>query len=287
MTPLTWKLRQARIEALRDDLPHARELLDFYARVLALQKRLYREAGRLHWPAEIHAAEGESGLRLRLEYLTGAGRDRAFEIFVKRVAAMATDVLVSVADALRAADPQVRVDLLDTYLSHASFAATAAALDCPTPPLEFFPRAFLQPVAEALLEKHGRDLEAADAESGEDSACPQCGWPPLVGVLRDESEVKGRRFLVCSLCSSEWAYPRSRCPSCGETRTEQIQLHVTDLWPHVRIEECSTCRTYLKSIDMRVDGRAVPVVDELASVELDLWAADEGMTKAHRNLLGL
>ena len=287
MTPSTWKLRQARIAALRDDLPHAEELLDFYTRVLALQEPLCREAGRVQWPAELHAAAGGSGPRLRLEYLTGAVRDRAFEIFLKRVSAVATDVLVSVADRLRAADPQMRIDLLQTYLCRGSLDATAAALDCRTPPLEFFPRAFLQPVAEALLEKYGRDLEAADIESGGDDTCPQCGWPPVVGVLRDEPEVKGRRFLVCSLCSSEWAYPRARCPSCGETRTDQIQLHVTDLWPHVRIEECSSCHTYLKSIDLREDGRAVPVVDELASVELDLWAADEGMLKPHRNLLGL
>ena len=287
MTPSTWKLRQARIEALRVDLPHAEELLDFYARVLALQEPLCREAGRVRWPAELRAAEGEDGPRLRLECLTGAVRDRAFATFVKRVAAVATDVLVSVAEKLQAAEPKVRVGLLETYLSRRSLDETAAGLDCRALPLEFFPRAFMQPVTEALLEKYGRDLEAADAEGGGDTACPQCGWPPLMGVLRDEPAIKGRRFLVCSLCSSEWAYPRSCCPSCGETRSDRIQLHATDLWPHIRIEECSTCHTYLKAIDLREDGRAVPVVDELASVELDLWAADEGLTKSHRNLLGL
>ena len=47
------------------------------------------------------------------------------------------------------------------------------------------------------------------------------------------------------------------------------------------------CRTYLKAIDLRTNGLAVPVVDELASVELDLWASEQGMAKLQQNVLGL
>ena len=99
--------------------------------------------------------------------------------------------------------------------------------------------------------------------------------------------MKGRRLLLCSLCSSEWVFPRSTCPSCGEARADRLQYHVTDFWPHIRIEECGSCHTYIKAIDLREDGRAVPVVDELASVELDLWVSDKGFEKLQRNLLGL
>ena len=48
-----------------------------------------------------------------------------------------------------------------------------------------------------------------------------------------------------------------------------------------------SCRSYLKAVDMRTDGLAVPVVDEIASVELDLWASQQGLEKIQRNLLGL
>ncbi len=34
-------------------------------------------------------------------------------------------------------------------------------------------------------------------------------------------------------------------------------------------------------------GLAVPVVDELASIDLDLWAVEQGLSKLHTNLLGM
>ena len=106
-------------------------------------------------------------------------------------------------------------------------------------------------------------------------------------MLRDGTEVRGERLLLCALCSTEWVFTRATCPHCRSTETEKLVYHVTEVWPQVRVEECQTCRTYLKTIDLRVDGLAVPMVDEIASVELDLWAEEAGLKKLQRNLLGL
>jgi formate dehydrogenase maturation protein FdhE len=38
---------------------------------------------------------------------------------------------------------------------------------------------------------------------------------------------------------------------------------------------------------MTKDGLAVPIVDELAAVSLDLWAADNGYQKLTPNLAGV
>jgi len=53
------------------------------------------------------------------------------------------------------------------------------------------------------------------------------------------------------------------------------------------VEACDHCRVYLKAIDLTRNGLAVPEVDELASVALDIWAAEKGYTKLQGNLLGL
>ena len=37
---------------------------------------------------------------------------------------------------------------------------------------------------------------------------------------------------------------------------------------------------------MTVDGRAVPLVDEVAAVALDLWATEHGYKKIEPNLMG-
>jgi formate dehydrogenase maturation protein FdhE len=55
----------------------------------------------------------------------------------------------------------------------------------------------------------------------------------------------------------------------------------------VRIEECRAYQIYIKAVDLREVRRAAAVVDEFASVELDLWAGEQGLTKLQRNLLGL
>jgi formate dehydrogenase maturation protein FdhE len=40
-------------------------------------------------------------------------------------------------------------------------------------------------------------------------------------------------------------------------------------------------------VDLRSRGDAVPLVDDLASVELDLWASERGLTRVATNLFGL
>ena len=77
------------------------------------------------------------------------------------------------------------------------------------------------------------------------------------------------------------------CPSCGETRAEQLIYYVSDSMSHVRVEECRTCRAYLKSVDLREHGTVAPLVDDLASVELDLWSDDRDLWKIQRNVLSL
>ncbi len=272
---------------MRVEHPHAAELLAFYGDVLALQEPLYARALGSRWLRAVAADDGRPPL-LRLSRLPERPRDRAFVRFVRAVPASATDLLRAVAGRL-SAEPAAMSVLLGGVLGATPVAAVAESLDCEASALEFFPRAFLQPIAEALA-------AGAPRGAGEDgnpvardarAACPYCGAAPIAAVLRDLPETRGRRTLLCSLCLTEWGFPRTRCPACGEERPDRRPHHVSESWPHIRLEECSSCRTYLKAIDLRESGLAVPVVDELASVELDLWAAGQGLSKLRKNLLGL
>lgn len=53
------------------------------------------------------------------------------------------------------------------------------------------------------------------------------------------------------------------------------------------MECCDSCKTYIKTVDLTNSGRADPVVDEIASAPLDLWAREHGYAKVHPNVLGL
>jgi formate dehydrogenase maturation protein FdhE len=56
---------------------------------------------------------------------------------------------------------------------------------------------------------------------------------------------------------------------------------------HVRIEACDKCRIYLKCIDLPKNGLAEPVVDEIASVPLSIWAEEHGYVKLAPNVMGM
>lgn len=276
-----WTQRRRRAERLCSDHPHASELLGFYAQLVGVQQPIFTKAAKSRWRDAV--ASAAPGPRIRLDRLPARARERAFGSFIKSLPASATDVLQAIAGRLMG-EATAAHRLLETFLAGRAIDEIAVELDCAAPPLEFFPRAFVQPIAEALVTE-GRDA-GGDGEDGR-TACPHCGAPPLATVYCDEPEIKGRRTLLCSLCASEWIFPRSCCPNCGEQQPDRLNYHVSEFWSYVRVEECGSCRTYLKGIDLRENGLAVPVVDELASVELDLWAAEQGMVKLQKNVLGL
>jgi FdhE protein len=141
---------------------------------------------------------------------------------------------------------------------------------------KFFYRVLLQPVAERLR-KPG---------DGTGSRCPSCGGKPVVGVMRGEGD-GAKRALICHLCGSEWAYRRVICANCGEEDKSKLPVYLADGIEHIRVEACDTCRTYLKSVDLTKDGFAVPEVDEIATVSLNLWAEENGYQKIETNILGM
>jgi len=148
--------------------------------------------------------------------------------------------------------------------------------------------------AESLIARVLRQAEAIEAAARSQinragitrNTCPFCGERPVAAVLRPEGE-GGKRYLLCSLCLTEWEFRRMLCPNCGEENHERLPVYTTKEFQHIRVEACDSCRHYLKAIDLTVDGRAVPEVDEIAAIALDLWAAANGYNKISPNLLDL
>jgi FdhE protein len=143
----------------------------------------------------------------------------------------------------------------------------------------FYERVLLQ----AQTEERAR---TATITPGVQPLCPFCGEKPVAAVLRPEGD-GGKRFLLCSLCFTEWEFRRLLCPQCGEEDKDKLPIYTAEEFPHVRVEACDTCKTYVKAVDLTKNGLAVPEVDELASIALDLWAGEHGYTKLQTNLFGL
>jgi FdhE protein len=148
------------------------------------------------------------------------------------------------------------------------------------PAARFYARVLLQPYAEYLASRG--DIQA----NGAGPTCPFCNARPVAGVLRGEGE-GAKRWLLCSLCATEWEYRRVLCPGCGEENKDKLPIYRAAEFPAARVDACDTCQTYLKSIDLTKDGHAIPVVDEIATVALNIWAEEHDYVKLETNLLGL
>jgi len=145
----------------------------------------------------------------------------------------------------------------------------------------FIALGFLQPYAEWLAQ-----FRQAVPGSPRHATCPVCSSEPACAVLREQDH-GARRDLICSVCMNEWTFERRVCPGCGEDRFKILPVFTPEETPHVRIDACDTCKHYIKTVDMTKDGLAVPVVDELAAVSLDLWAREQGYIKLRTNLVAL
>lgn len=93
--------------------------------------------------------------------------------------------------------------------------------------------------------------------------------------------------MICSFCLAEWEFRRIVCPGCAEENDKKLAVYTAAEFDYIRVECCDSCKTYIKTIDLTKNGRAEPLVDELASAPLDLWAREHGYAKLHANLLGL
>jgi formate dehydrogenase maturation protein FdhE len=148
---------------------------------------------------------------------------------------------------------------------------------------DYLSRSMLRPYVEAL-----RAVNRAPARIHRHGKCPFCGGTPWISSRREGGELEGaRRMLGCALCGTEWMFQRILCPSCFEEDPARLPSFSSDRHANVRIEACETCRRYLKSVDLSLDARPIPEVDDLLSISLDLWAAEQGYTRLEPGLAGI
>ncbi len=280
MNHTQWDRRIGRANELTSAFPSAAEGLRFYARVATFQKGLYGELQK----ALADAPEISSARPLRDELDLFLLLPR-FGGFLSTIQQIAPTPLAQTAARLELEGPAAWQRAIEDFWHRDELAAPVdeAEQDAQNAGPTDWSLAwiFLQPYAEYLADH--RETAVVD---GTPSTCPLCGGKPVVGVMRSEGD-GAKKSLICMLCAHEWAFRRIYCPACGEEREPQMGYYAAPEISHVRVDVCDTCHTYLKSIDLTKTGLAIPVVDELATIPLDLWAREHGYEKLQINLLGI
>ena len=263
-----WQRRIDRAEEMASRYASAAEILRFYAAVARFQAELYREIEGSAWVGK--AASGSNPFALSLDREV-VGSLRQFLPVVGRSGPLK---LQDAARELGARDEQSHLNLLSTFWEDDGNAAPSETND-------FFARAYLQPYAVGIRARAKMRWNGPTA-----FVCPFCKRKPGLGVLRPLGE-GGQRSLICSFCLGEWEFRRIVCPACGEEDPLKLPVYAAEELQHVRVEACDSCKSYIKTVDLTKSALGEPVVDEMASVALDLWAQSRGYAKLQVNLLQL
>lgn len=143
-----------------------------------------------------------------------------------------------------------------------------------------------------LLELAAARLEPVGREEWTGRACPICGDVPQCSAIVEESGafMQGApRYLVCGRCSSWWAFPRATCSICEEDDSTKLGSFFAEDRPWARVDVCDSCMGYIKTFDLREKQArdVLPLVDDVATVALDVWAHEKGLSRAGLSLAGV
>jgi FdhE protein len=266
----TWDARIARARELASSRPAARDLLTFYAALAQYQRALAarpRDAGTFDVERVIEA------IPAFLAWIRQNGPPD-LAAAVEELDRHQLDTLVASAFRRKAAA------VVDLPPKGGSYQNEGGSHDSENPATLFVIESLLQTFAE-----HLRNDETPPPDSFP-MRCPSCAALPVAAVLREEGH-GAKRFLLCAICLQEWECLRIVCPACGERDFDTLPIYTAEQFAHVRIDACDRCQHYIKTIDLTKDGLAVPCVDDIASVSLDLWARERGYTRIKKNVLGI
>lgn len=263
----SWQKRIERAESLAQQYAFATEILSFYSAVARFQSGLYEWLSTTHTGPVADFEHGPPQLPLLIQSVEG---------FISMIEERAPAKLKEgIRDWWWLREEGAWSQLLTKVWTASNVS--------PTRPNELMARAFLQPCAEWTRSRTGKAITAP----GETPAhCPFCRRRPGMGVLRQQGD-GGRRSLICSFCLNEWEFRRIVCPACGEEENAKLPVYTAEEFAHIRVECCDRCKTYIKTVDLTRNGLADPVVDELLSGPLDLWAQEHGYSKLELNVLGM
>ena len=246
---ISWDRCIDRCNNLAGQASSTRDLLTFYAALLDTQKQIYNS-----FPNDLRQLRNHLPLLLQVVKSTGPAP------------------LVEQAKELIEASPETLDELFLDYWHTRS-------------DKQFFAKALIQPYAHQLAESGALRPDLPRREN----QCPFCLGKPQVSFLKiaDAGAESGNRNLLCATCLSSWEFRRVVCAACGEENPSKLSYFQTSEYEYVRIEACDSCKHYLKGVDLTRLGFADPLVDDVATAALDLWALEKGYTKIELNLIGL
>jgi FdhE protein len=143
--------------------------------------------------------------------------------------------------------------------------------------LSFLVQSSTRPSIEAGMEQLRSEV---DAETWLKSHCPVCGSLPSLNLLKGEG---GKRYSLCSYCGYQWRIDRLSCSVCSNKEQGSLKYFYGEGEEAYRIDLCDKCNHYIKTIDYRNLEESDPSLEDLATLHLDVLAAQKGYERSVSN----
>ncbi len=246
---------------------------------LAVIEETLREADAPTWdatvPANAHVRTGTSPLLAGATLAVDAGAVRSLVRRLIRVASRSGTSEMATLRFVLTADPDVltlfRASLCQDTETTANLAALCGA---DASALE----AVIALASVPFLQACNRCWATSVSPSWLEGYCPVCGaWP----AFAETRGIDRNRFFRCSRCGGAWHARPLHCSYCGEDDHNALVSLVPEQGElNAVIEGCTSCQGYVKTFT-RLQGCApcTVMLDDLASVALDVAAVEQGYTR--------
>jgi FdhE protein len=133
---------------------------------------------------------------------------------------------------------------------------------------------FVHALQRLLFGAAGADLDTA-LDRWNRGYCPACGsWPAVAEV------VGGHRALRCSFCAAAWELTSYACIYCQESGEKFVTAAPDETRKDRRLEVCSTCGGYLKTIDLNeLSPFPLLSISDIETTDLDVAAMEHGYAR--------
>jgi FdhE protein len=266
-----------RIEQIKKKRPGYGEILDFYQKVKEMQDKVKASLKidpihlKKEWK-ELLAKEGFSLLQ-KQDFPVDVKTSVALFETLCQIAKAANPHMAGQVGIIKEVIDNKRIDLkklLKEGVSEQKIEKIADESGLDKKIFSFLIQNSAKPSIEAGMEQLRGEL---DLETWLKGYCPMCGSLPSLSLLKEEV---GKRYLLCSFCGYQWRIDRLFCPFCHNKDQESLHYLFAEGEEAYRIDLCDKCHQYIKTIDYRKLEESDPVLDDFATLHLDILATKKG-----------
>jgi len=126
------------------------------------------------------------------------------------------------------------------------------------------------------LEEVARKIDSEFSDKWWQGSCPVCGRIPSVAINR-----RGKRFLVCSYCGTEYLGKNFFCVHCGNNDPYTLKFIAVKTDPGFKIDFCTKCNQYIKVLEeTKLQKEPIPKgLEDILTLNLDFLAKDAGLVR--------